>query len=184
MKTTGGRDATLPDAGRIKPEPPPVPVSFRISCKCTGSLSRYFNTQVEEVIYGTDTSSFLTSQPLHTPAGDGTLTLHCFFVCISIVYYIQGNIVCLRIVSNLGGEQSNWSRFKQTVGLEDWPEESTAGGKNIILSYLIWSYLIHHSIFFFFSADKCLFERWPLPPGDSNNQVIDRSAFSAFNTYC
>lgn len=44
--TPGGRDQTVLGPNRIKPEPPLVPVSFRISCKCTGSLSRYFSTQV------------------------------------------------------------------------------------------------------------------------------------------
>ncbi|XP_041644908.1 THUMP domain-containing protein 2 isoform X2 [Cheilinus undulatus] len=39
-KTSDGRDKTL-----LPHQPPSVPVSFRISCKCTGSLSRYFNTQ-------------------------------------------------------------------------------------------------------------------------------------------
>lgn len=49
VKTTAGRDKTPLPPSRIKPEPPSVPVSFRISCKCTGSLSRYFSTQVVEV---------------------------------------------------------------------------------------------------------------------------------------
>ncbi|XP_059215452.1 THUMP domain-containing protein 2 isoform X2 [Centropristis striata] len=52
-KTTGGRDKTLLQTSRIQPEPPsPVPVSFRVSCKCTGSLSRYFSTQEVSKVIG------------------------------------------------------------------------------------------------------------------------------------
>uniref|UniRef100_A0A8C9YBM8 THUMP domain containing 2 n=1 Tax=Sander lucioperca TaxID=283035 RepID=A0A8C9YBM8_SANLU len=52
MKTTGGRG--------IKPEPSsPDPVSFRISCKCTGSLSRYFNTQEVSRVIGVGLSKLL-----------------------------------------------------------------------------------------------------------------------------
>lgn len=32
-------------------------------------------------------------------------------------------------VSNIGGEQDDWNRFEQTVGLEGRSEEPTAGGK-------------------------------------------------------
>ncbi|XP_031171965.1 THUMP domain-containing protein 2 [Sander lucioperca] len=52
VKTTGGRG--------IKPEPSsPDPVSFRISCKCTGSLSRYFNTQEVSRVIGVGLSKLL-----------------------------------------------------------------------------------------------------------------------------
>ncbi|KAF3841832.1 hypothetical protein F7725_023783 [Dissostichus mawsoni] len=48
--TTEGRDETLLQPSLIKPEPPsPAAVTFRISCKCTGSLSRYYSQQVVEV---------------------------------------------------------------------------------------------------------------------------------------
>lgn len=53
MTATGGRDKALIHPSKIKTDPPPVGVSFRISCKCTGSLSQYFSAQVEEVTYGT-----------------------------------------------------------------------------------------------------------------------------------
>ena len=39
------REGTLLEAGRDKAESSPS-VSFRISCKCTGALSRRFSTQV------------------------------------------------------------------------------------------------------------------------------------------
>ncbi|TDH01530.1 hypothetical protein EPR50_G00181000 [Perca flavescens] len=59
-KTTGGRDKTLLQPSRIKPEPSsPDPVSFRISCKCTGSLSRYFNTQEVSRVIGVGLSKLL-----------------------------------------------------------------------------------------------------------------------------
>lgn len=35
------------------------------------------------------------------------------------VYCVQRNIACLHVVSNIGGEQSDWSRPEQTAGLED-----------------------------------------------------------------
>ncbi|XP_026164283.1 THUMP domain-containing protein 2 isoform X2 [Mastacembelus armatus] len=41
VKVAGGPKTLLPSC-RIKPEP----ATFRISCKCTGSLSRYYSTQV------------------------------------------------------------------------------------------------------------------------------------------
>ncbi|XP_018517281.1 THUMP domain-containing protein 2 [Lates calcarifer] len=45
VKTTG-EDKTLLQPSRIRPEiTSSVGLSFRISCKCTGSLSRYFSTQ-------------------------------------------------------------------------------------------------------------------------------------------
>lgn len=47
-KTTGRVEKTQLQPSGIKPEPCSVPVSFRISCKCTGSLSRYFSSQVED----------------------------------------------------------------------------------------------------------------------------------------
>lgn len=48
-KTTGRVEKTQLQPSGIKPEPCSVPVSFRISCKCTGSLSRYFSSQVEDI---------------------------------------------------------------------------------------------------------------------------------------
>lgn len=33
-------------------EPPAEPVSFRISCKCTGALSRHFSLQVDDATCG------------------------------------------------------------------------------------------------------------------------------------
>ncbi|KAM6997244.1 THUMP domain-containing protein 2 [Tautogolabrus adspersus] len=48
-KTPGGTDKTVLQPVLLQPSS--VPVSFRISCKCTGSLSRYFSTQeVSKVI--------------------------------------------------------------------------------------------------------------------------------------
>ncbi|XP_039995297.1 THUMP domain-containing protein 2 isoform X2 [Xiphias gladius] len=46
VKTTGGEEKTLQPPSINKSEvTSSSPVSFRISCKCTGSLSRYFSTQ-------------------------------------------------------------------------------------------------------------------------------------------
>ncbi|KAA8583551.1 hypothetical protein FQN60_014759 [Etheostoma spectabile] len=60
VETTGGGDKTLLQPSRIKPEPfSPDPVSFRISCKCTGSLSRYFNTQEVSRVIGVGLSKLL-----------------------------------------------------------------------------------------------------------------------------
>ncbi|KAM9344641.1 THUMP domain-containing protein 2 [Symphorus nematophorus] len=51
VKTTGARDKTPLQPSRIKLERFPDPTSFRISSKCTGSLSRYLSTQeVSKVI--------------------------------------------------------------------------------------------------------------------------------------
>ncbi|XP_070772557.1 THUMP domain-containing protein 2 [Enoplosus armatus] len=58
VKTTG-RDKTLLRPSRIEPEPSSVPVSFRISCKCTGSLSRYFSTQDVSRVIGVGLSRLL-----------------------------------------------------------------------------------------------------------------------------
>ncbi|XP_053189029.1 THUMP domain-containing protein 2 [Scomber japonicus] len=57
VKTTRGGDETLLQPSRNKPEPPlppssSVPVSFRISCKCTGSLSRYLSIQEVSRVIG------------------------------------------------------------------------------------------------------------------------------------
>lgn len=49
MTATGGRDKTLIHPSKIKTDLTPARVSFRISCKCTGSLSQYFSAQVEEL---------------------------------------------------------------------------------------------------------------------------------------
>ncbi|XP_038593885.1 THUMP domain-containing protein 2 [Micropterus salmoides] len=59
VKTTGERDRTLLQPSRIRPEPSLVPVSFRISCKCTGSLSRYFSTQEVSRVIGVGLSRLL-----------------------------------------------------------------------------------------------------------------------------
>ncbi|XP_037638685.1 THUMP domain-containing protein 2 [Sebastes umbrosus] len=60
VKPTGGRDETLLQPSRTKPEPPsPAPLSFRISCKCTGSLSRYFSTQEVSKVVGVGLSRLL-----------------------------------------------------------------------------------------------------------------------------
>ncbi|XP_044070884.1 THUMP domain-containing protein 2 isoform X2 [Siniperca chuatsi] len=59
VKTTGERDNTLLPPSRIEPEPSSVPVSFRISCKCTGSLSRYFSTQEVSRVIGVGLSRLL-----------------------------------------------------------------------------------------------------------------------------
>uniref|UniRef100_A0A3Q3W0P0 Ribosomal RNA large subunit methyltransferase K/L-like methyltransferase domain-containing protein n=1 Tax=Mola mola TaxID=94237 RepID=A0A3Q3W0P0_MOLML len=56
-------DQTVLEPSRIKPEPPLVPVSFRISCKCTGSLSRYFSTQELSRIIGVGLSQLLGWKP-------------------------------------------------------------------------------------------------------------------------
>ncbi|TMS04591.1 THUMP domain-containing protein 2 [Larimichthys crocea] len=55
----GGRDDALLQPNRIRQEPPSVPISFRISCKCTGSLSRYFSTQEVSKIIGVGLSRLL-----------------------------------------------------------------------------------------------------------------------------
>uniref|UniRef100_A0A8C4EKP3 THUMP domain containing 2 n=1 Tax=Dicentrarchus labrax TaxID=13489 RepID=A0A8C4EKP3_DICLA len=59
VKTTGKRDETLLQPSRINSEPPSVPVSFRISCKCTGSLSRYFSPQEVSKVIGVGLSRLL-----------------------------------------------------------------------------------------------------------------------------
>ncbi|XP_042358262.1 THUMP domain-containing protein 2 isoform X2 [Plectropomus leopardus] len=60
VTTTGGRDDTLLHPSRTKPEPSsPVPVSFRINCKCTGSLSRFFSTQEVSRVIGVGLSRLL-----------------------------------------------------------------------------------------------------------------------------
>ncbi|XP_030296858.1 THUMP domain-containing protein 2 isoform X2 [Sparus aurata] len=51
-KTTGRVEKTQLQPSGIKPEPCSVPVSFRISCKCTGSLSRYFSSQEVSKVIG------------------------------------------------------------------------------------------------------------------------------------
>ncbi|XP_034538400.1 THUMP domain-containing protein 2 [Notolabrus celidotus] len=51
-KMYGVRDPTHLESSCIKPGPPLVPVSFRINCKCTGSLSRYFSTQEVSRVIG------------------------------------------------------------------------------------------------------------------------------------
>ncbi|XP_049456949.1 THUMP domain-containing protein 2 isoform X2 [Epinephelus fuscoguttatus] len=59
-KTTEGGDNTLLQLRRINPEPlSPVSVSFRISCKCTGSLSRFFSTQEVSRVIGVGLSRLL-----------------------------------------------------------------------------------------------------------------------------
>ncbi|KAL7383927.1 hypothetical protein ABVT39_020811 [Epinephelus coioides] len=59
-KTTEGGDNTLQQPRRINPEPlSPVSVSFRISCKCTGSLSRFFSTQEVSRVIGVGLSRLL-----------------------------------------------------------------------------------------------------------------------------
>ncbi|KAE8281042.1 THUMP domain-containing protein 2 [Larimichthys crocea] len=55
----GGRDDALLQPNRIRQKPPSVPISFRISCKCTGSLSRYFSTQEVSKIIGVGLSRLL-----------------------------------------------------------------------------------------------------------------------------
>ncbi|XP_070697182.1 THUMP domain-containing protein 2 [Pempheris klunzingeri] len=56
IKTTGGRDET---PSRIESKTPSVPVSFRISCKCTGFLSRYFSSQEVSKVMGVGLSRLL-----------------------------------------------------------------------------------------------------------------------------
>ncbi|KAM8739596.1 uncharacterized protein thumpd2 isoform 2-T2 [Acanthopagrus schlegelii] len=51
-KTTGRGDETQLQPSGIKAEPCSDPVSFRISCKCTGSLSRYFSSQEVSKVIG------------------------------------------------------------------------------------------------------------------------------------
>ncbi|XP_073338175.1 THUMP domain-containing protein 2 [Pagrus major] len=51
-KTTRRGEKTQLQPSRIKPESSSVPVSFRISCKCTGSLSRYFSSQEVSKVIG------------------------------------------------------------------------------------------------------------------------------------
>lgn len=49
-KSIGRGDKTLLQRSRMEPQPPfHFPVSFRISCKCTGFLSRLFSAQVVKV---------------------------------------------------------------------------------------------------------------------------------------
>ncbi|XP_040905038.1 THUMP domain-containing protein 2 isoform X2 [Toxotes jaculatrix] len=53
VKTTEGEEMTLLQPSRIKPQiTSSVPVSFRINCKCTGSVSRYFSTQEVSKVIG------------------------------------------------------------------------------------------------------------------------------------
>lgn len=66
VKTNRGGDKTLLQPRRNKPEPPSlsplpssVPASFRISCKCTGSLSRYLSIQEVSKIIGAGLSRLL-----------------------------------------------------------------------------------------------------------------------------
>ncbi|KAG7228488.1 hypothetical protein INR49_007661 [Caranx melampygus] len=60
VKATGREDKTLLQPSKIKPEiTSSVPVSFRISCKCTGSLSRYFSTQEVSKVIGVGLSRLL-----------------------------------------------------------------------------------------------------------------------------
>uniref|UniRef100_UPI0037E7E446 THUMP domain-containing protein 2 n=1 Tax=Semicossyphus pulcher TaxID=241346 RepID=UPI0037E7E446 len=59
VKTTGGSDKSLPHPSVIKPEAASVPVSFRVNCKCTGSLSRYFSTQEVSRVVGVGLSRLL-----------------------------------------------------------------------------------------------------------------------------
>ncbi|XP_041803774.1 THUMP domain-containing protein 2 [Chelmon rostratus] len=59
VNTTGERGTSLLQPSRLKPEPCSVPVSFRISCKCTGSLSRYFSTQEVSKVIGVGLSRLL-----------------------------------------------------------------------------------------------------------------------------
>uniref|UniRef100_UPI003AAF6638 THUMP domain-containing protein 2 n=1 Tax=Centroberyx gerrardi TaxID=166262 RepID=UPI003AAF6638 len=60
VETAAGRDGTLREPGGDKPElSPPVPVSFRISCKCTGALSRRFSTQELSRVIGAGLSRLL-----------------------------------------------------------------------------------------------------------------------------
>uniref|UniRef100_A0AAQ4S000 THUMP domain containing 2 n=1 Tax=Gasterosteus aculeatus aculeatus TaxID=481459 RepID=A0AAQ4S000_GASAC len=53
-KTDDAKEDYGPRPSRTEPEPPaPAPPTFRVSCKCTGSLTRYFSTQeVSRVIGG------------------------------------------------------------------------------------------------------------------------------------
>ncbi|TKS85879.1 THUMP domain-containing protein 2 [Collichthys lucidus] len=53
------RDDDEEEEEEIRQEPPSVPISFRISCKCTGSLSRYFSTQEVSKIIGVGLSRLL-----------------------------------------------------------------------------------------------------------------------------
>ncbi|KAJ4948085.1 hypothetical protein JOQ06_019625 [Pogonophryne albipinna] len=58
--TTEGRDETLLQPSLIKPEPPsPAAVTFRISCKCTGSLSRYYSQQEVSRVIGVGLSRLM-----------------------------------------------------------------------------------------------------------------------------
>ncbi|XP_023271487.1 THUMP domain-containing protein 2 isoform X1 [Seriola lalandi dorsalis] len=60
VKTTGEEEKTLLQPSRITPKiTPSVPVSFRISCKCTGSLSRHFSTQELSKVIGVGLSRLL-----------------------------------------------------------------------------------------------------------------------------
>ncbi|XP_068597801.1 THUMP domain-containing protein 2 [Brachionichthys hirsutus] len=51
-KSTEGSDQNRLQLSRIAPEPPSLPASFRISCKCTGSLSRHFSSQEASKVIG------------------------------------------------------------------------------------------------------------------------------------
>ncbi|KAK1905339.1 THUMP domain containing protein 2 [Dissostichus eleginoides] len=58
--TTEGRDETLLQPSLFKPEPPsPAAVTFRISCKCTGSLSRYYSQQEVSRVIGVGLSRLM-----------------------------------------------------------------------------------------------------------------------------
>ncbi|XP_070834041.1 THUMP domain-containing protein 2 [Chaetodon trifascialis] len=59
VKSAGGRGDSLLPPSRIKPEPSSVPLSFRISCKCTGSLSRCFSAQEVSKVIGVGLSRLL-----------------------------------------------------------------------------------------------------------------------------
>ncbi|XP_076599488.1 U6 snRNA (guanine-N(2))-methyltransferase THUMPD2 [Chaetodon auriga] len=59
VKSAGGRGESLLHPSRIKPEPSSVPLSFRISCKCTGSLSRCFSAQEVSRVIGVGLSRLL-----------------------------------------------------------------------------------------------------------------------------
>ncbi|XP_030011191.1 THUMP domain-containing protein 2 isoform X2 [Sphaeramia orbicularis] len=58
VRTTAGPDKTLLQPSRDKPEMP-FPVSFRISCKCSGGLARYFSTQQVSQVMGSSLSRML-----------------------------------------------------------------------------------------------------------------------------
>ncbi|XP_060896191.1 THUMP domain-containing protein 2 [Labrus mixtus] len=57
VKTPGGTDESVLQPVLLQPSS--VPVSFRISCKCTGSLSRYFSTQEVSKVIGVGLSRLM-----------------------------------------------------------------------------------------------------------------------------